>query len=106
MPPWCVNMRLAACWPACPSACTTSSALKPSALEALASRSLLDIRIAGAVLYKLDPASDDSRALVEQTLAAARADRATVLKLILTGRSVAQDFADAFRVDRKRDGRG
>jgi hypothetical protein len=73
-----------------------------AALEALASRNLLDVRIAEAVLYKLDPTSADSRGIVDRTLEAAWQNRALVLKAILAGSSAARDFADAFRVTRKR----
>jgi hypothetical protein len=73
-----------------------------AALEALASRNLLDVRIAEAVLYKLDPASADARAMVDRTLDAARSNRTLVLRAILAGASAAHDFADAFRVTRKR----
>jgi hypothetical protein len=72
-----------------------------TALESMASRNLLDVRIAQAVLYKLDPASKTSAAYVELTLEAAWRDRTSVLKAILSGRSAAQDFADAFRVTKK-----
>jgi hypothetical protein len=75
--------------------------LASAALEALASRNLLDVRIAEAVLYKLDPASAGSRAMVDRTIEAARSQRSLVLKAILAG-SAARDFADAFRVTRKR----
>jgi hypothetical protein len=77
-------------------------ALVSRVLEALASRSLLDVKIAGAVLYKLDPASDASRSFVEEMLAAVSQNRTAVMKAILTAPSVAHDFADAFRVDGKR----
>jgi len=72
------------------------------ALEAMAARNLLDVRIAGAVLYKLDPASDQSSTCVQRTLEAARQDRTGVLKAILAGGSAARDFADAFKVRRDR----
>ena len=72
-----------------------------AALESMASRNLLDVRIAEAVLYKLDPASKASAAFVELTLDAAWRDRTTVLKAILSRRSAAQAFADAFRVTKK-----
>jgi hypothetical protein len=75
--------------------------LAATALEALASRNLLDVRIAESVLYKLDPASAGSRAMVDRTIEAARTHRSLVLKAILAG-SAARDFADAFRVTRKR----
>jgi hypothetical protein len=73
-----------------------------AALEALASRNLLDVRIAEAVLYKLDPASPDSRAMMDIVIEAAWSHRALVLKTILSGSSPARDFADAFRITRKR----
>ena len=72
------------------------------ALEAMASRNLLDVRIAESVLYKLDPASDRSSACVRRTLDAAWQDRTGVLKAILAGRSAVHDFADAFKVTRDR----
>jgi hypothetical protein len=75
-------------------------------LEALASRSLLAVRIAGAVLYKLDPTPVERSACVEEVLAAGRRNRAAVMKAILATASAAQDFADAFRVDRKHDSDG
>jgi len=77
-----------------------------AALEALAARNLLDVRIAEAVLYRLDPASAATAAYVERTLEAAWRDRVAVLKTILGGRSAARDFADAFRVTRKRGSDG
>jgi hypothetical protein len=72
-----------------------------AALEALAARNLLDVRIAEAVLYRLDPTSEAARVSVERTIAAVRQDRAAVLKTILSG-AAARDFADAFRVTGKR----
>jgi hypothetical protein len=56
------------------------------ALEVLASRNLLDVRIADAVLYRLDPASAACRRIVERTLEAAWRARSAVLDL-LTGSS-------------------
>jgi hypothetical protein len=41
-----------------------------AALEDLASRNVLAVRIAEAVLYKLDPASRDARAIVREALSA------------------------------------
>jgi hypothetical protein len=74
--------------------------LAAAALEALASRNLLDVRIGTAVLYKLDPTSSERRDMVERTLEAARDQRSQVLRAILSP-SAARDFADAFRVARK-----
>lgn len=76
--------------------------LAAAALEALASRNLLDVRIGAAVLYKLDPATAECRTIVERTIDAARNQRSQVLRSILRGSSAARDFADAFRVTRKR----
>jgi hypothetical protein len=72
------------------------------ALEALGSRNLLDVRIGAAVLYRLDPASSECGVMVDRTLEAARNQRSQVLRAILQGRSAARDFADAFKVTRKR----
>jgi hypothetical protein len=77
-----------------------------AALEVLAARNLLDVRIAEAVLYRLDPTSPGTEACVERTLGAAWRDRASVLKTVLGGASAAHDFADAFRVGRKRGSDG
>lgn len=75
------------------------------ALEALASRNLLDVRIADAVRYKLDPASPQVRACLERTLEAAWRNRTDVIRAIFRRPSAAQDFADAFRVRKdRRDG--
>lgn len=76
--------------------------LAARALEALASRNLLDVRISAAVLYRLDPAGPGPRAAVERSVDAAWRDRTGVLKAILGASSAARDFADAFRVTRKR----
>ena len=73
-----------------------------TALETLASRNLLDVRIGEAVLYKLDPASAEARARVELALQAAWQNRGAVIRSIIRGPSAAHDFADAFRVTRKR----
>jgi hypothetical protein len=73
-----------------------------AALEVMAARNLLDVRIAEAVLYRLDPASPQTGADVERTLETAVRDRVGVLRAILGGMSAAHDFADAFRVTRKR----
>ena len=43
-----------------------------AALEDLASRNVLAVRIADAVLYKLDPASKDARAIVRDALTESR----------------------------------
>jgi hypothetical protein len=43
-----------------------------AALEELASRNVLAVRIADAVLYKLDPKSKDARAIVREALSESR----------------------------------
>jgi DNA-binding IclR family transcriptional regulator len=87
----------------------TETGLPPAAasaaLETLASRNLLDVRITDAVLYKLDPASPEVRARLERTLDAAWRNRGDVLRAIVRRPSAAQDFADAFRMRKdRRDG--
>jgi hypothetical protein len=76
--------------------------LAAAALEAMASRNLLDVRISAAVLYRLDPASPACGALVDRTLEAAANQRSQVVRAVLQAASPARDFADAFRVTRKR----
>jgi hypothetical protein len=51
-----------------------------AALETLASRNLLDVRITDTVLYRLDPASPEARAHLERTLDAAWRNRGDVLR--------------------------
>ena len=53
-----------------------------TALEVLASRNLLDVRITQVVLYRLDPPSPGHRRDLERTLTAARRCRAAVLQLV------------------------
>ena len=69
-----------------PAAIAEGTRIVPSqvsiALEVLASRNLLDVRIADAVLYRLDPASMSSRRVVERTLDAAWRTRSAVLDLL------------------------
>ena len=75
------------------------------ALETLAARNLLDVRIADAVRYKLDPASAEVRTCLDRTLDAAWKNRAEVMRAIALRPSALQDFADAFRMRRgRRDG--
>ena len=75
------------------------------ALETLASRNLLDVRITDAVLYKLDPTSPPVRACLERTLEAAWRNRGEMIRAIVRRPSAAQDFADAFRMRKgRRDG--
>ena len=59
--------------------------LAAAALEALASRNLLDVRIAEAVLYRLDPAPGAAADCAARTIAAGRISRAAVLSTILNG---------------------
>ena len=71
-------------------------------LETLASRNLLDVRITEAVLYKLDPTSPEVRRCLDRTLDAAWRNRSDVIRAIVRRPSAAQDFADAFRMRRRR----
>jgi hypothetical protein len=78
------------------------AAAAAAALETLASRNLLDVRISDAVRYKLDPASPQARACLERTLAVAWQNRGDVIRAIVQRPAAAQDFADAFRVRTRR----
>ena len=86
------------------AAIAAESGLPPAAaaaaLEALASRNLLDVRITDAVLYKLDPASAEVRACLERTLAAAARNRDDVSRAIVRS-SAGQDFADALHTGKR-----
>jgi hypothetical protein len=53
-----------------------------TALEVLASRNLLDVRIAEAVLYRLDPASAERHLAVECTIETAARARGSVTRLL------------------------
>lgn len=57
------------------------------ALEGLASRNLLDVRIAEDILYRLDPASPALRAMIEHTLDAARGQRSLVVRMLQMART-------------------
>jgi hypothetical protein len=76
-----------------------------TALDALASRNLLDVRIGESVLYRLDPTPSATARAAERILVAARTRRTAVLTAIAAGRRAVGDFADAFRISkRRRDG--
>ncbi|MGH9410969.1 MAG: hypothetical protein ACRD1V_16115 [Vicinamibacterales bacterium] len=76
-----------------------------TALDALASRNLLDVRIGESVLYRLDPTSSATTRAVERIIVAARTQRTAVLRAIATAGRAVGDFADAFRISkRRRDG--
>ena len=73
------------------------------ALDALASRNLLDVRLGEDVLYRLDRNTPATARALETILDAARRQRTAVLSAIAgSGRAIG-DFADAFRITRKRD---
>lgn len=75
-----------------------------SALEALASRNLLGVRLGEDVLYRLDPNTPETARAVETMLDAARRQRTAVLSAIGSANRAIGDFADAFRITkRKRD---
>ena len=67
-------------------------------LDHLASLNLLDIRVTDAVRYRFQPGTPELEDHVVRVIAAYRADRDAVLRLVrrVARRSV-RDFADAFR---------
>jgi predicted ArsR family transcriptional regulator len=75
------------------------------ALDHLGAHNLLDIRITGDVRYQYRPGTTELREGAEACAAAYRS-RPIDLAQLVTGPSVGsvRDFADAFRVRRKRDG--
>jgi hypothetical protein len=76
-----------------------------AALDALASRNLLDIRITEDVRYKFRPGTPELEISVTALTEAYRRDPAAVVQLVArAGPRSVRDFADAFRI-RRRDGR-
>src|SRR5688572_14066530 len=68
------------------------------ALDGLAGRNLLDIRITGDVRYQFRPGTDALRAAARATEEAYRLNPLGVVQLVTqTGRRGLRDFADAFR---------
>jgi hypothetical protein len=75
------------------------------ALDHLASRNLLDIRITGDVRYQFRPGTQALREAAQATAAAYRTNPVAVIGLVAgTTRRSILDFADAFRI-RKDDDR-
>lgn len=79
-----------------------TEAVARRAFEALASRNLLEVRLGEDVLYRLDPAAS-ARSGVQRLIEAARQHRVDVLNAIACAASAAADFADAFRLTRRRE---
>jgi len=76
------------------------------ALEALAARNLLDVRIGEHVLYRLDPGSSGMGKAVDVTVKIGWQSRSAVMRVIVSaGPSAVSDFADSFRLG-KEDGDG
>ena len=74
------------------------------ALDALAGRNLLDIRITGDVRYQFRPGTDALRAAAIATEDAYRTNPLGVVQLVTqTGKRGLRDFADAFRIRRDDD---
>lgn len=75
-----------------------------AALEHLAGRNLLEIRLTGDIRYQFRPGNEELR---DQALACAEAYRADPLAVVravsASARTSVRDFADAFRI--RRDGR-
>ncbi len=74
------------------------------ALDALAGRNLLDIRITADVRYQFRPGTDALRAAAVATEDAYRTNPLGVVQLVTqTGKRGLRDFADAFRIRRDDD---
>ena len=74
------------------------------ALDALAGRNLLDIRITGDVRYQFRPGTDALRAAALATEDTYRTNPLGVVQLVAqTSRRGLRDFADAFRIRRDDD---
>ncbi len=67
------------------------------ALDHLARRNFLDIRVSDDVRYRFAPGAAELRAAAEAWLAVYRRDPLPVLKLVTSSRIV-HDFANAFRI--------
>lgn len=75
-----------------------------AALEHLAGRNLLEIRLSGDVRYRLNPGTEELRDQALACAAAYRADPLAVVRAVSgSTRTSARDFADAFRI--RRNGR-
>jgi hypothetical protein len=74
------------------------------ALDHLATRNLLDIRITGDVRYQFRPGTDELRAATLAVEEAYRANQLALVQLVAgaTRKSI-RDFADAFRIRRNDD---
>lgn len=70
--------------------------------EALASRNLLEVRLGEDVLYRLD--ADASADTVRRIVAAVQQHRVELMNAIACAATAAADFADAFRLTRRREG--
>lgn len=79
-----------------------SQASAQTALDSLASRNLLEVRFGEDVLYRLDPNTPGTAAAVATILNAARRHRTAVLSVIAGARRAVGDFADAFRITKRK----
>ena len=76
-----------------------------SALDALAARNLLDIRISDDVRYQFRPGRPDLEQVALETSEVYRRRPAVVIQVVSGGTSRGvRDFSDAFRLRRRRDG--
>jgi hypothetical protein len=69
-----------------------------SALEALARRGFLDVRLAGSIKYRYSPAAPEQREAMDAIASLWRTSRAVVLDAFTTKRQALRDFSDAFRL--------
>jgi hypothetical protein len=70
------------------------------ALERLAGRNLLEVRITTDVRYQYHPGSETLAKAVREAIDAYRADPVAVVRVIYSELQRIRDFADAFRIKR------
>jgi hypothetical protein len=79
--------------------------LVTAALEALARRGFLDIRVSGAIRYRFSPAREEQLEAVDALASSWWTARTAVLEALTAKQQAIRDFSDAFRL-RKDSSRG
>jgi hypothetical protein len=75
-----------------------TSAAAADALEALAGRGILDVRLTDTIKYRYSPATDEQRRAFDSIAELWRTDRHVLIDTLAAKRHVLKDFSDAFRI--------
>lgn len=77
-----------------------------ASLEALAGKSLLDIRLGQTIKYRFNPIADEQTRCIRSLAELWRDDRQGVIREVTAERHTLRDFSDAFRIGKDDDDHG